>query len=351
MSDAPTPTSPADPIRNSSPDRRREDIGARAPAHASNQSSSASAPGHEQPQPEDGDTRSRTRAQRPSLSQKAKEGLSQKLRFLIHLVYTLDTLVHAELCVLYYMDCSFFRLMIRWIAQALFISPRAEDTFLNVPNYHVSAIVAPNIICIFLHLVTSLPFAGEASRGYLHGGVLIDFIGQKAPTSKLSLLLLDFMILGIQCLMLAVNMEKERIRKVVKPPRVSAATAGSTETPQTTQDHDSEERGVLRDAPTLDESNDIEMRSLRSDRHDSVGGTSLSTGTGSEYEGLLDALRSGNAILSTFHIRRALRDTWNNRGNTPESATAYAIQSVGYNATLAALAARRRARLAAAHRR
>ncbi|RYP23311.1 hypothetical protein DL765_001220 [Monosporascus sp. GIB2] len=351
MSDAPTPTSPADPIRSSSPNRRREDIGARAPAHASNQLSSASAPGHEQSQPGDGGTGSRTRAQRPSLSQKAKEGLSQKLRFLIHLVYTLDTLVHAELCVLYYMDCSFFRLMIRWVAQALFISPRAEDTFLNVPNYHVSAIVAPNIICIFLHLVTSLPFAGEASRGYLHGGVLIDFIGQKAPTSKLSLLLLDFMIFGIQCLMLAVNMEKERIRKVVKPPRVSVAPAGSTETPQTTQDHDSEERGVLRDAATLDESNDIEMRPLGSDRRDSDGGTSLPIGTGSGYEGLLDALRSGNAILSTFHVRRALRDTWNNRGNTPESATAYAIQSVGYNATLAALAARRRARLAAAHRR
>ncbi|RYP93509.1 hypothetical protein DL770_000393 [Monosporascus sp. CRB-9-2] len=351
MSDAPTPTSPADPIRNSSSDHRREDTGARAPAHASNQSSSASAPGHEQSQPQDGGTGSRTRGQRPYLSQKAKEGLSQKLRFLIHLVYTLDTLVHAELCVLYYMDCSFFRLMIRWVAQALFISPRADDTFLNVPNYHVSAIAAPNIICIFLHLVTSLPFAGEASRGYLHGGVLIDFIGQKAPTSKLSLLLLDFLILGIQCLMLAVNMERERIRKVVKPPRVSAATAGSTERPQTTQDHDSEERGVLRDAPTLDESNDIEMRPLRSDRRDSDGGTSPSTGTGSEYEGLLDALRSGNAILSTFHVRRALRDTWNNRGNTPESATAYAIQSVGYNATLAALAAQRRARLAAAHRR
>ena len=320
MSDAPTPTSPADPIRNSSSDHRREDTraGTRARTHASNQSSSASAPGHEQSQPEDGGTGSRTRAQRPSLSQKAKEGLSQKLRFLIHLVYTLDTLVHAELCVLYYMDCSFFRLMIRWVAQALFISPRAEDTFLNVPNYHVSAIAGPNIICIFLHLVTSLPFAGEASRGYLHGGVLIDFVGQKAPTSKLSLLLLDFLILGIQCLMLAVNMERERIRKVVKPPRVSAAAAGSTETPQTTQDHDSEERGVLRDAATLDESNDIEMRPLRSDRRDSDGGTSPSTGTGSEYEGLLDALRSGNAILSTFHVRRALRDTWNNRGNTPE---------------------------------
>lgn len=256
-------------------------------------------------------------------------------------------------------SCSFFRLAIRWVAQSLFISPRSEEAFLNVPNYHVSAIIAPNIICILLHLVTSLPFAGEASRGYLHGGVFIDFIGQKAPTSRLSLLLLDFLIFGLQCLMVAVNMEKEKIRKVVKPPRLVTATATDstagappTAPPTTTQDHDAEERGVLRDAPTLDESDGIEMRRLRGDEPSTDERANLlghsSAEVGREYDGLLDVLRSGNAILSTFNVRQALRDTWNNRGNTPESAAAYAIQNVGYNATLAALAAQRRARLAAA---
>ena len=257
--------------------------------------------------------------------------------------------------------------MIRWVTQSLFISPRPEETFLNVPNYHVSAIIVPNAICIFLHLVTSLPFAGEASRGYLHGGVLIDFIGQKAPTSRLSLLLLDFMIFGIQCLMVAVNMERDRIRKVVKPPGIistiaaaGAAAGGSSDpTPTTTQDHDAEERGVLRDAPTLDETDDIEMRPLGGGGDQDEGderanllergsaGAGAGSG-GSEYDGLLDILRSGNAVMSTFHVRQALRDTWNNRGNTPESAAAYTLQNVGYNATLAALAAQRRARLAAA---
>lgn len=382
MNDAPTPTTPADP--NPSSDNRRRRAGAPA-------SSDPSAEGQQQPaRAQDGDSSTtgpnsaRAPAQRPSLSQKAKEGLSQKLRFLNHLVYTLDTLVHAELCVLYYMEyapflppqytttpvlqvgwltaiffppsCSFFRLAIRWVAQSLFISPRSEESFLSVPNYHVSAIIAPNIICILLHLVTSLPFAGEASRGYLHGGVLIDFIGQKAPTSRLSLLLLDFLIFGIQCLMVAVNMEKDRIRKVVKPPRVLSATTTTTdaaaEAPVTTQDHDAEERGVLRDAPVLDETEDIEMRPLGADPQDSDERANLlergPAEASSDYDGLLDVLRSGNATLSTFHVRQALRATWNNRGNTPESAAAYAIQNVGYNATLAALAAQRRARLAAA---
>ena len=278
--------------------------------------------------------------------------------------------------------------MIRWVAQSLFISPRSEETFLNVPNYHVSAILAPNVICILLHLLTALPFAGEASRGYLHGGVLIDFIGQKAPTSRLGLLLLDFVVFGLQCLMVAVNMERDRIRKVVKPPRIlgaiaaaaaaatAAAAGGDSEEAAaanpvvTTQDHDAEERGVLRDAPTLDETDDIEMQPLGgrgggrggSDQDDSGderaelldrgpisrSGSGSAGAGGNEYDGLLDVLRSGNAIMSTFHVRQALRDTWNNRGSTPESAAAYTLQNVGYNATLAALAAQRRARLAAA---
>jgi hypothetical protein len=257
--------------------------------------------------------------------------------------------------------------MIRWFAQQLFISPRAEDSLLHVPNYHVTAIAGPNLLCIFLHLVSSLPSAGEASRGYLHGGILVDFVGQKPPTSRFTLLLLDLIIMGLQCFMMTVNMEKDRIRKVVKPPpsnrdagteqNATGATAATTG-----QDHDAEERGVLRDAPTVDESHDIEMRPLGGrrlggdDDDDRRGNSGERAGLlerssarrAGEYDSLRDVLRSGNAVLSTFDVRQAVRTAWNNRRNTPESAAAYTIQSVGYNATLAALAAQRRARLAAA---
>lgn len=124
MNDASTPTTPADP--NPSPDhrrrqrrhrrqrqRRREDAiaiaaaAAAAAAHGSDQSEEESSrqQTHDGDDGGDGDgARPGARAQRPSLSQTAKEGLAQKLRFLNHLVYTLDTLVHAELCVLYYME-------------------------------------------------------------------------------------------------------------------------------------------------------------------------------------------------------------------------------------------------------
>ena len=76
------------------------------------------------------------------------------------------------------------------------------------------------------------------------------------------------------------------------------------------------------------------------------GATGRSVGV--NYEDLGEVLSSGTAILSELNIRTAIRAAYNDSENTIESAGAYALQSVGYNATLAALAAQRRARLAAA---
>ncbi|KAI0100318.1 DUF1746-domain-containing protein [Nemania sp. FL0031] len=303
-----------------------------------------------------------TGSQGPSLSLPAKEGLAKKLQFLMHLSLNLDTLTYAELCILYYMDCSFFRLLIRWMAQTLFVSPKTDDTVLIVPNYHVSAIIAPNLLCMFLHLISSPPEAGEASRGYLHGGILVDFIGQKAPSSRFTLILLDVVVLAIQCFMITINIEKERIRKVIKPPRVNRNSGIAIAVPTAGQDHDAEERGVLRDAPEIDGLNETESVEMRPLRNLDGGGISNNEPTGgegtrllgqsgvqgfSQFEGLANVLRSGNAVIGNFHIPQSLRTAWHSRENTPESAAAYALQNVGYNATLAALAAQRRARLTA----
>ncbi|KAI1383178.1 DUF1746-domain-containing protein [Hypoxylon trugodes] len=343
MNNVSTPTTPADPHRTSR-DHQEDDPDGPALSAVSEQSHDG----------DDDDDHATT--QNPSLSKAAKDGLTKKLQLMIHLSVSLDTVVYAELCALYYMDCSFFRLMIRWVSQALFISPKAEDTILIIPNYHVSAIIGPNALCILMHLLTSLPQAGEASRGYLHGGILFDFIGQKAPTSRLSLLILDFLIFGLQCFMLTVNMEKERVRKVVKPRRLADSPEGITTEATTGQDHDAEERGVLRDAPVVDETHDIEMQSLgdvngSSGRHDGEERSGLlrrTTVSTADLEGLADTLRSGNAVLATYNVRQSVRTAWQTPASSPESAAAYAIQNVGYNATLAALAAQRRARLAAA---
>ncbi|KAI3328946.1 DUF1746-domain-containing protein [Xylariaceae sp. AK1471] len=341
MNNDPSPTLPADPPFSSN---QRHEAEVDIDIQSNSQSPTPERQQHDSPD-----------SQNPSLSQPAKEGLTKKLQFLVHLSLNLDTLV-----------CSFFRLFLRWTAQTLFVSPKTEDTVLIVPNYHVSAIIAPNLLCLFLHLISSPPEAGEASRGYLHGGILVDFIGQKAPSSRFTLVLLDAVVLTIQCFMITVNMEKERIRNVIKPPRINTNSGITVTVPTTSQDHDAEERGVLRDMPEIDEvdeTDDMEMRPLGNHSGGGAGANEPTGGEGarllrqsvaersSQYEGLTDILRSGNGILANFHIPQLLRTAWHSRENSPESAAAYALQNVGYNATLAALAAQRRARLTSTQQR
>lgn len=239
----------------------------------------------------------------------------------------------------------------------LFLGVKPDIAIIPYFNYPIGAIVGPNIFCMILHIITSLPQASEISRGYLHGGVLVDFIGQKAPSSKFSLLFLDVVVLGLQCFMLAVNLEKDRIKKILNPPGQSGGSSGAsgvaatTTTPEapanTGQDHDHEERGELRDGPTIDETEGIELQPLGTN---DAGGEERTTllERSSSREDLSDVLSSGNAVLADFHVRNDLRRAWTDRGNTTEAAAAFTLQNVGYNATRAALAAQRRARFAAA---
>jgi Fungal domain of unknown function (DUF1746) len=225
---------------------------------------------------------------------------------------------------------------------------------------HVFAIFVPSLLCMLFHSLLSVPHASEATRGHLHGGVIIDFIGQRPPTSKLGFLFLDLAILGAQCLMLAVHQEREKLRKIVLPSLQTATAAAQTESavpPETTQDHDAEERGVLRDnAHAGDDGNGIELQPLSEgrSRQEEGGGSDNHEPLGASYSpiatriDLVDIMRSGNAILGDFHVVHAVRTV----GNDYQGAAAQSLQSLGYSATLAAaIAAERRARLGAQQRR
>lgn len=220
----------------------------------------------------------------------------------------------------------------------------------------------PNMICILLHLACALPGASEATRGYLHGGVIIDFVGQKAPTSKLGLVAVDLVVLAIQCLMLAVHQEREMLRTLAKR-RVSSGTGeaggdnaadrgpdGSGSLLVPTQDLDSEERGVLRDAPygadEAMETGDIELQPLFASSDENCDVLAPSSRRPPEAADMTDLLRSGNAVLADLHVVRAFRTA----ANSYHDAAAYSLQSIGYTATLAAMAAESRARAQAQRR-
>jgi len=144
--------------------------------------------------------------------------------------------------------------------------------------------------------------------------------------------------------MLAVHQDKERLRKAVLPSlRTMAEAAETTETEGTTQDHDAEERGVLRDEQYASENEEdsVELQPLNDGRREGIGvGHSQVSGNTS----LADIMVSGNGVLGNFHVVHAVRTV----GNDYSRAAAFSLQSLGYTASFAAaVAADRRATLTA----
>jgi hypothetical protein len=256
--------------------------------------------------------------------------------------------------------CSFVRFLLRLLPHYSFLTPK-DGLHLPAEQPHIYTIFVPSVLCIFAHTFFSLPEAGEATRGYLHGGVVIDFIGQKPPTSKLAFLFFDLVILGAQCLMLAVHQEREKLKKAVAPSLQTISPSGDpTEqvaaAAETTQDHDAEERGVLRDETYVGDGEGIELQPLSGSgstsreggipADDEQGGSTFASAAASADT--LDIIRSGNAVLANFHVIHAVRTV----GNGAQTAAAgYSLRALGFNARLAALAAERRGRLIRAQQR
>jgi hypothetical protein len=230
----------------------------------------------------------------------------------------------------------------------MFLTPKPSvSNIRNTTKHHpyIGAIFVPNLFCIFIHLLTRRPSAGEAARGYLHGSVILDFIGQKGPTSKFHLVALDLLILSLQCFMLTVHVEQERLKLVLSD------TATVNITPPTAaviaaQTLDEEERGVLRNVVTA--SGDIEMHSMlhthtqthsqtdtqgrRDDEENEEREHLLSEADpradGEAEDGPLDVFYSGNVVVADFHVLHTLRSQWRDH----DTASATALQTVGHTA-------------------
>ena len=85
------------------------------------------------------------------------------------------------------------------------------------PAPYIGALFGSNILCILLHLIYARPEAGEATRGYLHGGLIIDFVGQQGPVWKLHLVALDLFVIALQTVMLSVHLERQDLKATSTP--------------------------------------------------------------------------------------------------------------------------------------
>jgi len=166
-------------------------------------------------------------------------------------------------------------------------------------------------INFLLHAIYPAPSAGEDTRGYLHGGLMIDFIGQQGPTSKWRLAVLDICLLTLQLIMVSVHVKRRGLKKNLVSMTTGTAAAGAAaegEAPneaentgdgattsnggEREQDPDSEERGVLRRTDTL---SDI---GADGDEEDAL----LASTSESGHADALDMLSSGLCVIGEFSL-------------------------------------------------
>ena len=186
---------------------------------------------------------------------------------------------------------------------------------------YIGVIFGNNIICILLHLLFKPPAAGEATRGYLLGGLLIDFVGQESPVSRWRLLVLDAMVLALQILMLAITLERRKLA-------VEYGDVLVEEVEEARQDHDSEERGMMsRDGTVQD---DIELQDIRHTSSGRTGGDEdrerdeLLDHDGTNQQGdrhPLDPFLTGQAVIANIHVIDTVRSQWHVTADTSGETT------------------------------
>ncbi|KAF2766873.1 DUF1746-domain-containing protein [Teratosphaeria nubilosa] len=227
------------------------------------------------------------------------------------LLQQVDMNVYAFLSYIYYMDCSFLRFFLRAFVQFVFLTPK--PSIFPEPSADrpfIGGILGTNLLCLLLHAIFSAPAAGEASRGYLHGGLVLDLIGQRGPASKFHLLLLDLLIVFLQVWQLSAHLTRQRLKESGTEMSVTTSEGRQYAAARVSQDLDHEERGVRRE--------DVEMQTLNagsstvspapdsdaSSSHDTL----LAATAPRSDQHIFDAFHSGQIVLADLDLVRTVRE-------------------------------------------
>ncbi|KAL2889409.1 DSC E3 ubiquitin ligase complex subunit 4 [Ceratocystis lukuohia] len=261
-------------------------------------------------------------------SKKPSPALTKKLQFVTNILGSLDSLVYVQLATLYYMDflalgacanppfscgarCSLFLFLPRVVAHYTYLTPQPEN--LNISTAapaNLLGILIPNTLAMAWHLLVALPVASEATRGYMHGGIIIDLIGQKPPITRLVLLALDLFIMILQLIMLAVHLDRDNLRTQIDPKRISPLMLLNLIS--VARALDQAERGMLPSEPLVPSSSTSEGQqqvasapSSPGDAASEDGSSLLSRNTAdaiTSHPDRLDELSSGIAVVGEYNL-------------------------------------------------
>ncbi|BFZ63585.1 hypothetical protein YB2330_004716 [Saitoella coloradoensis] len=196
---------------------------------------------------------------------------------------------------IYFLDTSFFRLLIRAFIHARALSPKpfpVPDPPLTLSS--IFFVWATFLFPFIDHIISGGPEGAEGMGGYLHGGVVINFVGEMGSASRWKLCALDLLILGIQCVMLSLV--------TMRHYPSSAAPA-----PQTIED---EEAGVRRTTTTTTTTTRGYAQVADEDEDEDEDDIIVTEG-GKEKD---DAIQ----IINPW---RAIRIVWNGEGSVDEAPT------------------------------
>ncbi|WBW73015.1 Golgi Dsc E3 ligase complex subunit Dsc4 [Schizosaccharomyces osmophilus] len=111
----------------------------------------------------------------------------------------LDMLCYAIIIQQYYQDPVIFLLLFKIFVQLSYLTPKPFLQFSSFPLFY--PLLISFAISLFSRFLFSLPIPGESLDGYLYGGSIINFIGEKAVSSYSSLILSDFFLFLLQIFM------------------------------------------------------------------------------------------------------------------------------------------------------
>lgn len=78
---------------------------------------------------------------------------------------------------------------------------------ISQPYSVLGILFSSNLGALMFHLFRAAPHGGDDSRGYLAGTLMLDLVGQKGPSSKLRLMLLDTLITVAQLLHVSISQQ------------------------------------------------------------------------------------------------------------------------------------------------
>ena len=143
---------------------------------------------------------------------------------------------------------------------------------------------------------------------------MIDFVGQASPVGRWRLLSEDLLVWALQIIILGITLERRGLDKVEGSGADTQTREGLNEEGQ---DHDAEERGVLRRGD--EDADGIEMRDLRplpggrTDRdadREQEGLLRADGDSGGRHKHPLDSFYTGNHVVADLHILDTIRAQW-----------------------------------------